>query len=107
MLLENEQDNATAISILQKLEEVHNSTQGALRELNVPENLIQLNTTFFPEFDKLLPAEVNQFYQDIKKLTIMYYDTNGFSQREISRRLKGESHVAVRKVVKSEQKKAK
>jgi hypothetical protein len=105
MLLENERDNATAESILHKLREVHNSTQEALRELRVPENLIQLNTAFYPEFDKLLPAEVTEIYGDIKKLSVLSLDAQGFSQREISRRLKGESHVAIRKVIKNDKSK--
>lgn len=100
MLTEKPEDNATAESIIESLREVHNSTQETLRDLRVPENVIQLNTAFIPEFDKLLPDDVTQLYQDIKKLSIMYFNAQKFSQREISRRLKGESFVAVHKILK-------
>ncbi len=100
ILTENPEDNARAESILLKLREVHNSTQEALRDLRVPENVVQLETRFLPDFTKLLPEEVGIVYLEAKGAAIAYYHTHGFSQREISRRLKGESVLSVNKAIK-------
>ena len=99
-LTDKTEDNVKANDIILKLREVHNMTQSSLRELRVPENLVQLNTTFIPNFDKLLPDDVTTLFRDIKELTIMYYNAHGFSQREISRRLGGLSTIAVSKTLK-------
>lgn len=100
ILTENPDDNARAESILLKLREVHNSTQEALRDLRVPENFVQLETRFLPDFTKLLPDEVAEVYLEVKKAVVSYYHAHDFSQREISRRLKGESVQAVNKLIK-------
>ena len=99
LLTENPEDNASAESILLKLKEVHKGTQEALRDLRVPENLVQVATTFLPDFERLLPDEVTAFYREVKQPTVAYYHTHGFSQREISRRLKGESVYAVHNAI--------
>jgi hypothetical protein len=77
-----------------------NSVQQTLRELGVPEAILQQETMVLPEFDKLLPDDVERVFQRVKFLTITYFDEHGFSQREISRRLKGESVRAVNKFLK-------
>jgi hypothetical protein len=98
-ITENKDDNEKAELILQKLREVHKSTQEALRDLRVPENLVQLNTQFLPEMEKLLPDEVTDLYLRIKIEAVLYYTSHGFSQREISRRLKGESVLAINRLI--------
>lgn len=105
MLTTDEEKNKRAESILHDQMEYINTVQKALRELNIPESVVQEQTMVLPDFTKLLPDQVEAVYQQVKFLTINYYDKHGFSQREISRRLKGESHVAVRKVLKNEKRK--
>ena len=102
MLTTDKQKNQQAESILHDQMDYINKVQEALRELGIPEALVQENTVILPDFDKLLPEQVEAFYQQVKYLTINYFNDNGFSQREISRRLKGESHVAVRKILKGQ-----
>jgi|WetSurSiteA1Bulk_404760.scaffolds.fasta_scaffold05680_2 hypothetical protein len=87
-------------SILHDLMEYINAVQNTLRQLEVPENLIQQETLLLPDFDKMLPDDVEVVFQRIRFLTINYYYTHGFSQREISRRLGGTSVLSVNKYIK-------
>jgi hypothetical protein len=88
--------------VLQAHEQYQQNTQELLRELRVPENLVQLYTTKLPNFAVLLPEEVSGMYQSIKKATILYFQSRGFSQRETARRLKGESVFVVNSILKKE-----
>lgn len=87
-------------SILHDLIEYINTVQKTLRQLGVPENLIQQETIVLPEYDKMLPDDVERVFQRIRFLTINYFYTHGFSQREISRRLGGTSVLTVNKYIK-------
>ena len=100
MLVTDKEKNKQAETILHDLIEYINNVQRVMRELGVPENIMQQETMLLPEFDTLLPDEVERIYQKVKFLTITYYDDHGFSQRETSRRLMGESHAAVNRKLK-------
>ena len=87
-------------SILHDLITYINTVEQTLRELGVPENLIQQEVMFIPDFDKMLPDDVERVFQRVRFLTISYYNSHGFSQREISRRLGGTSLLSVNKYLK-------
>ena len=86
--------------VLQDYQKYRDNVQELLREARMPENLIQLQTMVLPEMSALLPEEVEQIFQDIKRLTVLYYHARGFSQREITRRLGGQSLYTVNKMIK-------
>jgi hypothetical protein len=87
-------------SILHDLIKYINAVQATLRQLGVPENLIQQETMVLPEYDKMLPDDVERIFQRVRFLTIDYFHTHAFSQREISRRLGGTSVLSVNKYLK-------
>ena len=97
-------DKQKAKEIIDVLLEVMDKTKEALSELGMPANMIELNTNFHPDFEKLLPEEVITLFREFRLEMVLYLNRRGFSQREISRRMGGSSQKTVNKVLKESKK---
>lgn len=78
------------------------NTQNALKEADVPDNMIELYLSRLPDFNKLLPEDVVKIFQDFRKAFVIYLDKRGFSQREIARRMGGSSQIMVHQILQEE-----
>lgn len=76
------------------------NTKAALKELGLPENLVELHTAKLPDFNKLLPEEVLKIFHDLRSYVVLYFHNRGFAQREIARRLGGSSQRVVFEIIK-------
>ena len=86
--------------ILQDFEEYHNNLGRLLKDIGIPQNLIEQYTMWYPKFSNLLPGEVIDFYLATKEQTIRYLLSKGYSQRKISRILGGTSPASVSRQIK-------
>lgn len=72
----------------------------AFKVAEVPDSLIEVYLTNLPSFDKMVPEDVVQIFQDMKTAVIVYLGGLGLSHREIERRLGGTSTFVVHKILK-------
>lgn len=75
-------------------EQTKNITE-ALRLAKVPEPLIAVYTFNLPNLDVMLPEDVVKLFKEFRELVIVYLNRLGFSEREISHRISGDSYTSV------------
>ena len=103
---DTELDEVKSNEILGKYREMVSGIREALRLAGMPETMIVFNTINLPDLKKLLPEDVVKFYNEVKVMTILYLHDIGFSNQEISRRIGGNSNVAVASILKEYRPKA-
>lgn len=86
--------------IIRDLEEYHNNIESVMKEMDIPQNLIEQFSMWYPRFSKLLPGEVVNFYQFTKRQTVEYLLSKGYSHRAIAREMGGESATTINRLIK-------
>ena len=71
----------------------------AMRVAGVPEALIEKNVVYLPDYKKMVAEDVLQFYENVKKKTILHFDALGFSRRSIANLLTKDTPHHVKKIV--------
>ena len=89
--MENNQVNKILISYKEQTKNISE----ALRLAKVPEPLIAVYTFNLPNLDAMLPEDVVKLFKEFRELVIVYLNRLGFSEREISHRIKGDSYTKV------------
>lgn len=97
---DTELDSIKINEIIGKYREMVANVREALRLAGMPEPLIVYNTINLPDLRKLLPEDVVKFYNEVKIMTVLYLNEIGFSNSETSRRIGGNSNVAVASILK-------
>lgn len=77
-----------------------NTFKAILRAEGMTETSIESTLFQLPDFDKILPDEGVVLFLGFKKGLIWFLSKQGYSQREISRRLGGTSVRAVNEILK-------
>lgn len=89
-------------TIKQVIEDQHKyveSVREILRESGVSESDIMLYTINLPAPEKMRIEDTLKFYEDVKKLIVIYLNNTGFSVREIARRLGGHTESKVQEII--------
>lgn len=87
-------------SILTTYNQQVENIKEALRVAGVPEPLVAAYTFNLPNIAKMLPEDVVKLFKDFREIVIFYLDNHGFSQREIERRMGGDSLFSVNNIIK-------
>ena len=90
--------------IIRTYREMVLKVQEALRVAEMPDNLIIAETINIPDLHMLIPEDVMRFYKEVRTAVILHLHQLGFSLREITRRLGGNSYAIVQQVIESYEK---
>lgn len=91
----------TSATILEKYKEYVVNVKKTLKEVDHPKTLIEIDTMVLPDITHMLPEDVLRFYQDLRRLVILYFYRKGFSSREIAKRIGG-NHVTIASIIKNQ-----
>lgn len=75
------------------------SIREALKLAEVPDSLAEIYITNLPNFANMLPEDAISTYKQMQLMLILYLDGQGFSAREIAKRIGGSSYFIVQKVL--------
>lgn len=81
--------------------------KSALIKAGLSERESNWKTLNLPDFQKMLPEDVLNFYKDLRTLVILYLHQLGLSTREIEKRLKGDSYGSVQNILEANKVKSK
>lgn len=85
--------------IIKTYKEQTANIQEALRLSGLDESAVQFKTLNLPDLQKMNPEQIQKFYTYIREVVVLYFNDNGFSEREISRRLGGHTRNMVQKIL--------
>lgn len=71
----------------------------ALRLSGLTEAMVQLVTSPTPDFNRMLPTDVVDYFNTMKEKIILHFHHIGLSTREISRRIGGSSSPHIGKII--------
>jgi len=92
-------DESKTKELLKEYRTVVEQIKEDLRAAGMSENQIILHTINLPEFERMIPEDTIKLFRDIKKLLIIHLDELGLSTRQIAKRLGGNSHNYVKKIL--------
>lgn len=98
-------NNEKTQEILTKYKEMVLNIKEALRIAGMPERMITIETMNFPDYDKMIPEDVIKLYREVFRFTILYLHKLGFSYRQITTKLGGNSYVIIQKTIAEMEKK--
>ena len=81
--------------VLNVQQQVQVNTKEALSELGYSRSEIEIKTFIPPDYYSMLPEDVMRIYRDAKKSSVLALHQLGFSEREIERRLGGNSRKII------------